>query len=86
MSSTTIALFRQHIDNQRQEAQEPQHEQRAQERSETKDNPNLVAEMSRIDHEVRRLFDGASAAERDNILRFLEVLIRNLKRADSSGG
>jgi hypothetical protein len=48
MSSTTIALFRQHIENQRQEAQEPQRKERAQERDETKRNPNLVAEMSRI--------------------------------------
>jgi hypothetical protein len=74
MSSTTISLFRQHIENQRQEPQRPQA------RSEPIDKPNLVAEMSRIEHEVRQLFDGASAAERDNIMRFLEVLIRNLKR------
>jgi hypothetical protein len=50
MSSTTIALFRQHIEDQRQETQETQHKERAQERSETTDNPNLVAEMSRIEH------------------------------------
>ena len=81
MSSTTIALFRQHIENQQQEAQEPPHKQRAQERSETTDKPKLVTEMSRIQHEVRQLFDGASAAERNNMIRFLEVLIRNLKRA-----
>jgi hypothetical protein len=37
--------------------------------------------MSRIEHEVRQLFDGdASSAERNNMIRFLEVLIRNLKR------
>jgi hypothetical protein len=27
------------------------------------------------------MFGGASPAERDNMIRFLEVLIRNLKRA-----
>jgi hypothetical protein len=80
MSSTTIALFRQHFENQQREDQGPQPKQPAQERTETKDNPRLITEMSRIEHEVRQLFDGASPAERDNIIRFLEVLIRNLKR------
>jgi hypothetical protein len=36
--------------------------------------------MSRIEHEVRQVFDSASPPERDNIIRFLELLIRNLKR------
>ena len=73
MSSTSIELFRQHTEKQRQEAEEPQHKSQAQERS-------LVAEMSRIEHEVRELFDRASTAERDNIIRFLELLVRKLKR------
>jgi uncharacterized protein YhaN len=72
-SSTSIELFRQHTEKQRHEAQEPQHKSQAQERS-------LVAEMSRTEYEVRQLFDRASTAERDNIIRFIEVLIRNLKR------
>lgn len=38
----------------------------------------LVAEM-RIEHEVRQIFDDASPGERDNMIRYLEVLIRNLK-------
>jgi hypothetical protein len=36
--------------------------------------------MSRIEHEVRQLFDDASPAQRTSMIRFLEVLIRNLKR------
>jgi hypothetical protein len=36
--------------------------------------------MSRIEHEVRQLFDHPSATERDNIIRYLELVIRNLKR------
>jgi hypothetical protein len=28
--------------------------------------------MSRIEHEVRQMFDGASPAERDNIICYLE--------------
>jgi hypothetical protein len=80
MSSTTIELFRQHTEKQRQEAQEPQHKSQAQERSEKPDKANLVVEMSRIEHEVRQMFDDASPAERDNIIRYLEILIRNLKR------
>jgi hypothetical protein len=74
MSSTSIELFRQHSEKQRQEAEEPKHKSQAQEQ------PSLVAEMSRIEHEVRQLFDRVSTAERDNIIRFLEVLIRKLKR------
>jgi hypothetical protein len=36
--------------------------------------------MSRIEHGVRQLFDHASAHQRDNIIRYLELVIRNLKR------
>jgi hypothetical protein len=76
MSSTSIELFRQHTEKQRQDAQEPKHKSQAQET----DKPSLVAEMSRIEHEVRQLFDRASTAERDNIIRYLELVIRNFKR------
>jgi hypothetical protein len=80
MSARTIELFRQYTEKERLK-QQPEHKsQPAQGRSEEAENPNLVVEMSRIEHEVRQLFDGASPAERDNIIRFLEVLIRNLKR------
>jgi hypothetical protein len=85
MSSTTIELFRRHIENHRQEAQELQHKQRAQERTETKDNPNLVVEMSRIEHQVRRMFNDASPAERNNMICFLELLVRNLKQSENTG-
>jgi hypothetical protein len=78
MSSRTIELFRQHSEKQRQE--EPTHNSQAQQRREERDKPSLVAEMSRIEHEVRQRFDDASPAERDNIIRFFELLIRNLKR------
>jgi hypothetical protein len=78
MSSRTIELFRQHTEKQRQE--EPTHNGQAQERREERDKPNLVAEMSRIEHEVQQMFDDASPAERDNIIRYLGMVIRNLKR------
>ena len=79
MSSTSIELFRQHTEKQRQES-EPKHKSHAPERSEQAEKPSLVAEMSRIDHAVRQLFDGASPTDRENIIRFLELLIRTLKR------
>ena len=41
---------------------------------------SLVAEMSRIEHEVHQMFDDASSTERENIIRFLELLVRKLKR------
>lgn len=81
MSSTSIQLFREHTEKQRQKAQGPEHTvQKAQAPSEEPRKPSLVAEMSRIEHEVREVFDDASAAERDSIIRFLEILVRNLKR------
>ena len=80
MSSTTIELFRQPTDKQRPEAQEPKHKSQIQET----DRPSLVAGMSSIEHEVRQLFDRASPAERDNIIRYLELVIRNLKRRAST--
>jgi hypothetical protein len=83
MSSRTIELFRQHTEQQRHEAQaqEPRkHKSQAQERTQETDKPSLVAEMSRIEHEVRQLFDRASTDERSNIIRYLELVIRNLKR------
>ena len=79
MSSRTIELFRQYTEKQRHEAEEPKHEREAQQESEQSAS-NLIVEMSRIEHEVRQLFDGASSAERDKMVRFLEVLVRNLKR------
>jgi hypothetical protein len=45
MSSTRLELFRQHAEKQRHEAEEPKHKSQAQEQ------PSLVAEMSRIEHE-----------------------------------
>ena len=81
MSSTTIELFRQHSEKQQHDAQEPKHNQpEAQERSEQPRKPSLVAEMSRVGHDVCQLFDDASSADRENIIRFLELLIRKLKR------
>jgi hypothetical protein len=73
MSSTSIELFRQHNEKQRQAAQERKP-------SQDTDKPSLVAEMSRIEHEVQQMFDDASPAERDNIIRYLGMVIRNLKR------
>jgi uncharacterized protein YhaN len=85
MSSTSIELFRQHTEQQRHEEQEPRkHKSQAQERTQETDKPSLVAEMSRIEHEVRQLFDCASPTERDNVIRFLELVIRNLKRLASN--
>jgi hypothetical protein len=84
MSSTTIELFRRHTEKQRQESEEPKHKGQAQERIEQTEKPNLVVEMSRMEHAVRQLFDDASPADRDNIIRFLERLIRNLKRQTSN--
>ena len=52
MSSTTIELFRQLTEKQRQEAEEPKHKSQAQERIEETDKPNLVVEMSRLEHAV----------------------------------
>lgn len=78
MSSTSIELFRQHTEKQRQQSQEPQCTA-AKAQAEEPKKP-MVAEISRIEHEVREVFDDASPAERDNIIRFLEVLLRNLKR------
>jgi hypothetical protein len=80
MSSTTIQLFQQHTEKQRQEPEEPKHKSQVQERSEETNKPNLVVEMSRMQHAVRQMFDDASRSERDNIIRFLELLIHNLKR------
>ena len=81
MSSTSIELFRQHTEKQRQEAQAPQHTaQKPGAPSEEPKKPSLIAEMSRIEHEVREMFDDASTGERDNIIRYLELLVRNLKR------
>jgi hypothetical protein len=81
MSRQAIELFRQYTERLKQEPQGPEHTaQKAQAPSEDPKKPILVAEMSRIEHEVRQIFDDASSAERDNIIRFLEILIRNLKR------
>ena len=80
MSSTSIELFRQHTEKQRHETQEPQHKSQAQERDEETNKPSLVAEMSRMQHAIHQLFDEGSPSDRDNIIRFLELLIRNLKR------
>ena len=72
MSSTTIALFREHSDKQlKGQAEGP---------SEPIEKRSLVAEMSRMQHAIHQLFDEASAVDRENIIRFLELLIRNLKR------
>ena len=80
MSSRTIELFRQYTEKERLK-QQPEHKsQTAHEPTEQNEKPNLVVEMSNMEHAVRQLFDGASPAERDNIIRFLEVLVRNLKR------
>jgi hypothetical protein len=73
MSARTIELFRQYTEKEHLKQQSEHKSQRAQERSEQIENPNLVVEMSRMEHEVRQLFDSASPAERDNIIRFLEV-------------
>jgi hypothetical protein len=80
MSSQTIALFRQYAETQRHEAQEPKHKSQAQERSEQTEKSSPVVEMSRMEHAVRQMLDDASPAQPDNIIRFLEVLVRNLKR------
>lgn len=79
MSSRTIELFRQYTEKQRHEAEEPKQKSQAQEESEHSAS-NLIVEMSRIEHEVWQLFDSASPAERDRMICFLEVLVRNLKR------
>jgi hypothetical protein len=80
MSTRTIELFRQYAEKERLK-QQPEHKsQTAQERSEQTEEPNLVVEMSNMEHSVRQLFEGASPTDRDNIIRYLEVLIRNLKR------
>ena len=77
MSARTIELFRQYT----QPKQRPELEgHKAQAPREQPQEPNLIVEMSRMEHEVRQLFDDASPADRDNIIRYLEVLIRNLKR------
>jgi hypothetical protein len=79
MSSRTIELFRQFTE--KQEEPPAEHErQQPQEPSEHTAKTKLVLEMSRIEHEVRQLFRDASAADRDNIIHFLEVLVRNLRR------
>lgn len=81
MSSQTIQLFRQYTERLREEAQgSEQTAQKAQAPIEEPKKPSLVAEMSRVEHEVRQLFDDALPADRDNIIRYLELLIRNLKR------
>lgn len=76
MSSTSIQLFRQHTEKQRQ-TQELRYTARP---SEDPTQPSLIAKMSRIQHEVRQVFGDASAADRENIIRFLELLVRNLRR------
>jgi hypothetical protein len=77
MSARTIELFRQYTEPK----QRPEHEgHKAQAPRGQPQEPNLIVEMARIEHEVRQLFDDASPDERDNIVRYLEVLIRNLKR------
>jgi hypothetical protein len=66
MSRQAIELFRQYTERLKQEPQGPEHTaQKAQAPSEEPKKPNLVAEMSRIEHEVRQIFDNASLAERD---------------------
>ena len=81
MSSTTSNCSGNTAKNSRHDAQEPKHNQpEAQERSEQPRKPSLVAEMSRVGHDVCQLFDDASSADRENIIRFLELLIRKLKR------
>ena len=57
MSSTSIELFRQHTERQRQK-QELRHTARP---SEDPKQPSLIAKMSRIQHEVRQVFGDASA-------------------------
>lgn len=80
MSSMSIELFRQHVEKQRQSQEPEQTAQKFQSPSEEPNKPTLIAEMSRMEHEVRQVFDHASPAERDNIIRYLELLVRNLKR------
>jgi cell fate (sporulation/competence/biofilm development) regulator YlbF (YheA/YmcA/DUF963 family) len=80
MSSTSIELFRQHTEKQRQGTQTPDRASQAQERGEPTEKPSLVAEMSRMQHAIHQLFDEASPADRENIMRILERLIRNLMR------
>lgn len=79
MSAQTRELFREYTEKLKHE---PEHNPpKAQERREQPRKPSLVAEMSRIEHEVRELFDDSSPANRENIIRFVERLIRNLRRA-----
>jgi len=81
MSTTTIELFRRHTEQQQPSTQTREHKGRKPpEPSQQTDKPNLVVEMSRIEHEVRETFDRASPADRDNIIRYLEMVIRNLNR------
>lgn len=90
MSARNIELFRKYTEKAppKHEAEhKPEHKpQKAQERSEQPKTPSLIAEMSRVEDEVRQVFDDASPADRENIIRFLELLIRNLKRALERGG
>jgi hypothetical protein len=80
MSSRTIELFRELTEKHQHKDDEPKSKRQAQEQSEQSDTPSLVGKMSRLEHEVREAFDNASPGERDNIIRFLERLVRNLKR------
>lgn len=60
---------------------QPEHNPpKTQETAEQPNKPSLIAEMSRIEHEVRRRFGDASTHDRENIVRYVGRLIRNLKR------
>jgi hypothetical protein len=57
MSARTIELFRQYSEKEPLK-HEPEHTpKKAQERSEQPKKPNLVVEMSRVEHEVRQVLD-----------------------------
>jgi hypothetical protein len=82
MSSRTIELFRQytHQDRLKHESEHKAQKPLGPSEQTKTARPNLIVEMSRMEHAVRQMFDDASADERDNIIRFLEVMVRNLKR------